>query len=110
MTQTNETRRAGGAAGLGDSSVLGSIDSPEIIQNDSANQSQNRLRLQFLAARLHDLGPKPLFYFLSEIERGAEIRSHLEKYAQLPPDFIKAYRGDKFGPALHVIAWTGGTL
>ncbi len=70
-------------------------------------EAANRLRLQFLAARLHTLGPKPLFYFLSEIERGAEIRSHLEKYAQLPTDFIKAYHGDRFTPALHAINGRG---
>lgn len=95
MTLQNKTRRAGGAAGLGNLSCL-AADSSEIIQTGLANQSQNRLRLQFLAGRLHALGPKPLFHFLSEVERGAEIRSHLEKYSQLPADFIKAYRGDEF--------------
>jgi len=36
-----------------------------------------------------------------EVERGADLRSQLEKHARLPAEFIKAYGGDKFQPALH---------
>ena len=51
------------------------------------------------------LGPKPLFHFLDEVERGADLRSHLERYAALPADFIKAHAGDRFAPSLHCIDW-----
>jgi hypothetical protein len=53
-------------------------------------------RLQFLAQRLHALGAKPLYHFLDEVERGAPLRAHLERYAALPADLIKAYHGDNF--------------
>jgi hypothetical protein len=65
-------------------------------------EAQNRLRLQFLAISLHALGPKPLFHFLDEVELGADLRSHLERYAALPAAFIKANRGDQFAPAVHI--------
>jgi hypothetical protein len=55
-----------------------------------------KARLRYLARRLHSLGPKPLFHFLDEVERGANLRAHLEKYAELPADFIKTNRGDEF--------------
>jgi hypothetical protein len=37
-------------------------------------EAANRTRLRFLAARLHALGPKPMFHFLDELVRGAELR------------------------------------
>jgi hypothetical protein len=57
----------------------------------------------YLARRLHGLGERPLFHFLDEFERGANLRPHLERYAALPAAFIKANGGDRFVPALHVI-------
>ena len=62
-----------------------------------------RVRLQYLARRLHGLGERPLFHFLDEVERGADLRSHLERYAALPAAFIKANGGDKFAPIIRVI-------
>jgi hypothetical protein len=62
-----------------------------------------RVRLQYLARRLHGLGERPLFHFLDEVERGADLRPHLERYAALPADFIKANGGDKFAPIVRVI-------
>jgi len=52
----------------------------------------------------HALGPYPFYHFIDEIERGANV---LELYASLPPDFIKAYRGDVFPPSAHVIVGEG---
>ena len=37
-------------------------------------EAANRTRLRFLAARLHALGHKPMFHFLDELVRGAELR------------------------------------
>lgn len=62
-----------------------------------------RVRLQYLARRLHGLGERPLFHFLDEVERGADLRQHLERYAALPAAFIKANGGDQFAPIVHVI-------
>jgi hypothetical protein len=105
MTLQNEARRAGGAAGP-ETSLLGGLDSQEIARKSVPAQVE-LLRLQFLAARLHALGLKPLYHFLDEVERGADLRSHFEKYAALQADIILAYGGDRFPPALHVIGGGG---
>ena len=94
MTQTNETPP--GQAGLDRN--CSSHENSNINQNASPAQVQNDVRLRFLAARLHALGPKPLYYFLREIERGAELRQHLEGYARLHADFIAALGGRDFQP------------
>src|SRR5437016_1218501 len=91
MTQMHETRPFG-AAGLWNSSLHCERDDSENIQHRPARQAQNALRLRFLATRLYALGPKPLFhFFLDEVERGADLRSHLEEYAALPAKFIRAH-------------------
>jgi hypothetical protein len=65
--------------------------------------NKSRVRLQHLAKRLHALGPKPLFHFLDELERSADLHDLLEEYAALPADFVRAYGGDKFEPSLFAI-------
>jgi hypothetical protein len=86
-----------GRAGLGDDcSLRRSENTPRL--------STARLRLQRLAEALHALGPKPLFHFLNELERGADLRLSLEEYAALPGDLIECYGGDRFAPGLHVIS------
>jgi hypothetical protein len=65
---------------------------------DGPPPAHSRIRLQYLARRLHALGPKPLFHFLAELESGAPLRPHLEEYATLPRDLINAYGGDQFAP------------
>ena len=67
-----------------------------------------RVRLQYLATRLHALGERPLFEFLTELERDADMRPLLERYARLPAGFIAALGGDKVPPRLFVI--DGGEL
>ena len=57
------------------------------------SNSARSIRLQHLARRLHALGPRPLFHFLDELERGADLRARLEQYAALPADLIRAYGG-----------------
>jgi hypothetical protein len=104
MTQTNETRRAGGATGSGNAVCL-AANSVKDSRSQRPPQAQSSLRLKFLANRLHALGPQPLFHFLDDVERGADLRSHLERYAALPADFIKANAGDRFAPSLHCIDW-----
>jgi len=58
--------------------------------------SARRIRLQYLASPLYVLGPRPLFHSLDEVERGADLRPHLECYAEI-------YPRDKFAPIVHVI-------
>lgn len=62
-----------------------------------------RLRIRFLAARIHALGPSPLAHFVREIEARADVFATLEIYAALPRDFIVALGGDQLPPALHTI-------
>jgi hypothetical protein len=85
------------------------IDGSEYPTKSASNQAQSRARLrrQFLVERLHRLGPSPLCHFLAEIERGADLRSHLDRYAALPADFVRVLGGDRFPPALHVIDGDG---
>jgi hypothetical protein len=83
--------------------VFASQDSPKAIiptrnttKKIPAIQEARSTRLKYLARRLHALGEKPLFYFLDEMDRGADLRESLEIYAALPAGLIKAYNGDKF--------------
>jgi hypothetical protein len=69
-------------ATLGSSHLPDNATSKPVQEPSPAAQA----RLQFLAARLHALGPKPLFHFLDEVERGEPLRAHLERYAALPAD------------------------
>jgi hypothetical protein len=48
-------------------------------------EAAHRLRLRFLAASLHALGPKPLIHLFEDLERGADLRGQLEDYAALRP-------------------------
>jgi hypothetical protein len=64
------------------------------------------LRLRRLAAALHELGPRPIYEFLREVEAGADVRARLEAYARLPAGFVRANGGDKFPPAAFAV--TGG--
>jgi hypothetical protein len=46
-------------------------------------------RLRHLARRLHALGERPLYEFIREVVAGRDLIEHLERYADLPGDFIK---------------------
>lgn len=98
-----------GRGGLGISSFRSRIDNPThkspppISQAAIPPAAGRRARLQYLARQLHALGPKPLYHFLDEIERGEDLRRHLERYAALPPDFIRINGGDQFGATLRVV-------
>jgi hypothetical protein len=65
--------------------------------------SSVELRLRCLAPRIHALGEGPLFYLLREIAGGANVVDAAERYARLPADLIRAYRGDRLPPALAVV-------
>jgi hypothetical protein len=106
MAQTSETRRAGDAAGLGELSCF-QADDPRIAPKPPSKQAQfaaiRRLRRQRLVERLHQLGPAPLGHFLREVERGASIPDHLERYSRIDPDFVRALGGADFVPFLHLV-------
>ncbi|MGB6372836.1 MAG: hypothetical protein WBD78_11170 [Methylocella sp.] len=104
MSSQEKPRRAGGATGALDSSLLTRIDGRGSSPPRQNLQPQNRLRRQRLVEKLHGLGPSPLFHFLDEIENGAGIDERLERYAQLPAGFIEALGGRDFPPGLGTIA------
>jgi hypothetical protein len=87
---------------------LGKIDPSDIARNHLAAQAQfARLRRQRLVEHLHRLGPAPLGHFLREVENGASISDHLERYAEINPAFVRALGGDRFATTLHAIAEGG---
>jgi hypothetical protein len=65
-------------------------------------------RRRRLVEHLRRLGPAPLGHFLREVENGASISDHLERYAKIDPAFVCALGGDRYAPALHVI--NGGRM
>jgi hypothetical protein len=70
---------------------------------DTRVDSTSRQRFQRLVAALHALGPGGLSYFLRDIERGTDVLDTLEIYAALPAGLIRAYGGDRFPLAVHVV-------
>jgi hypothetical protein len=54
-----------------------------------------RSRVHLLAARVHDLGPRPLAELFLELLAGADPVERIEVYAALPADFIRALGGDR---------------
>lgn len=61
-------------------------------------------RLRYLARRIHQLGPRPLYHLLDELQNGAPLHERLERYASLAPlaPFIAALGGADL-PALRSI-------
>ena len=105
MRQTSEARPLG-AAGLGKLSFPGGNNNRDLQPNRAALQARNRARRQRLVEHLHRLGPSPLGHFIREVEvaTGADVTARLERYSEIDPAFVAALGGDKFAPALHVIA------
>ena len=67
------------------------------------NTLPSDLRTHRLVEKVHDLGPKPLFYMLREIANGADVARTLAAYADLPADFICALGGDRFTTPLRIV-------
>jgi hypothetical protein len=107
MPFQHETGRAVGADRLGQSSFHSRIDGRDLKPTRAALQARNRMRRQRLVEHLHRLGPAPLGHFLREIEAGASIPDHLERYMEINPAFVRALGGDRFSPTLHAIAEGG---
>jgi hypothetical protein len=57
-----------------------------------------RVRLQYLARRLHALGERPLYEPLLELASSADLLLTLERYTALPAGLIREYGGDRFVP------------
>ena len=62
-------------------------------------------RLQYLANRIHKLGPRPLYQLLHELASGADLSSVLERYAriELLAGFIAQLNGDQLPPPARLV-------
>ena len=60
------------------------------------------LRLRCLAARIHDLGPYPLFQMMCELSRSSAAMDKFERYGGLAPyrDFLDAHGGRDLPPTI----------
>jgi hypothetical protein len=101
--RVSETGKAAPAFAGGGSPKSSCLSANTFTYNPKTTTDQARLHLHYLARRLHKLGPKPLFHFLTDIEAGKAFRASLEEYAALPRDFIVALGGDQLPPALHAV-------
>ena len=93
----------GGAAGSGKHHKRLASDFHDFKLPAPQAQALSRLRRQRLILHLHRLGPKPLDSFLREVENGASISDHLERYAKIDPAFVRALGGDRYAPVLHAV-------
>ena len=50
-------------------------------------------RLRHLAAKIHNLGPRPLYELLRELSLGADLVLTIERYAQLVPPAVRFVGG-----------------
>jgi hypothetical protein len=74
----------------------------------SSAPSRNEIsiaRLQYLANRIHKLGPRPFFELLRELASGADLMFVLERYARIEPlaGFIKHLNGDRLPPPARLV-------
>jgi hypothetical protein len=107
MAFQHETRPRSPRAGSLELSC-GEADNRGLKPNGAAAlQARNRMRRQRLVEHLHRLGPAPLGHFLREIEAGANIADHLERYAEIDPEFVRALGGSDFVPFLHRVPEVG---
>jgi len=60
-------------------------------------------RLRHLARRLHQLGERPLFELLAEVDRGAPLGPRLERYAQLHADVVNALGADRLPSPVRLV-------
>lgn len=65
--------------------------------------STAHLRLQRQAIRLHQLGPRPLAEFISEIiGRHPDLQARVDAYTRLTPEMVRAAGAEGFPP--HIFA------
>jgi hypothetical protein len=62
-------------------------------------------RFQYLASKIHRLGPRPLFELLRELDSGADLIFVLERYARIESftGFITQLNGDQLPPPARLV-------
>jgi hypothetical protein len=93
MTAQTRAGPRGGAAGSSEITKFSGFGSHKLPQAENQIASRNP-RLRHLAARIHELGERPLYELFLELERGTDLHNTLERYARLSPlaEFIAARR------------------
>ena len=70
--------------------------------NSKMPQAWSSVRVERMIERVHLLGPRPLSELLAEIVRAtgqpAVIADHVEAYARLDPEIVRALGADSFAP------------
>ena len=74
----------GGAAGSSEITSFSGFGSHKLPQAENQIASRNP-RLRHLAARIHELGERPLYELFLELEHGADLHNTLELYAAASP-------------------------
>lgn len=69
-------------------------DTDQLSQAIHPQHSIPDVRLQYLAARLHALGPRSTYELFRELAAGADLFIRLEVYARLDPEIVRALGGD----------------
>jgi len=71
----------------------------------TARERNTEARLRYLAAQIHQLGPRPLFELFSELADGADLQPVLERYARISPlaGFITQLNGDRLPPPVRLV-------
>ena len=69
-------------------------DNDQVRQPIYCPHSIPDVHLQYLVARLHELGPRPLYELFRELAAGADLFARLEIYARLNPESVRALGAD----------------
>jgi hypothetical protein len=69
-------------------------DNDQLRQAIFSPHSISAVRLQRLVARLHALGPRPMYELVRELAAGADLFDRLEVYSRLDPHIVRALGGD----------------
>lgn len=67
---------------------------PTEIRSPNQRATPPGHRINYLASRIHALGPRPLAELLKEVATGHDLFERLEVFAALPADVVKAFGGD----------------
>ena len=92
------------ALGGAPASRSGRFDVAEFTRKTNDPQLLFGPRYERQIERLHSLGPRPLAELLAEIAAATGepslVVDHVEAYARLDPDLVRAFGGDHFSPML----------
>jgi hypothetical protein len=92
MAPSKPSRAAPASAG-GDPRKSERLGKAFVQKNIEVPPDLQALRRDFVARRVHALGPRPLYELLRELASGADLLTRLEAYARLDPALTAALGG-----------------